>query len=125
MEHREETTTLISGEKVSGTNVYNTAGDSLGEVHDVMIDKMSGRVAYAVMSFGGFLGMGQKYHPLPWSSLTYDADRGGYVVNLSREQLEGAPVFAEDDQPRWNREYEQGIHDYYGVAPYWGGALPR
>src|SRR4051794_36640331 len=76
MEHREETTTLISAEKVSGTDVYNTAGDSLGEVHDVMIDKVSGRVTYAVMSFGGFLGIGQKYHPLPWSSLVYDTDKG-------------------------------------------------
>ncbi|MGF6233871.1 hypothetical protein QFZ27_007826 [Inquilinus ginsengisoli] len=125
MEHREETTTLISGDKVSGTDVYNTAGDSLGEVHDVMIDKASGRVTYAVMSFGGFLGIGQKYHPLPWSSLTYDTDQAGYVVNLSREQLEGAPVFADDSEPQWTREYEQGIHDHYGVKPYWDGMPPR
>lgn len=125
MEHREETTTLISSEKVAGTDVYNTAGESLGEVHDVMIDKLSGRVAYAVMAFGGLLGMGVKYHPLPWSSLTYDTDKGGYVVNLSREQLEGAPVFAEDAEPQWDREYEKRIHDYYGIVPYWGGDAPR
>ena len=120
MEHREETTTLISADKVSGTNVYNTAGDSLGEVHDVMIDKASGHITYAVMSFGGFLGIGQKYHPLPWSALTYDSEHGGYVVDLSREQLEGAPVFAEDAQPKWTREYEQEIHKHYLVAPYRG-----
>ncbi|MDR6290781.1 MULTISPECIES: PRC-barrel domain-containing protein [Inquilinus] len=125
MEHREETTTLISAEKVSGTDVYNTAGDSLGEVHDVMIDKVSGRVTYAVMSFGGFLGIGQKYHPLPWSSLVYDTDKGGYVVSLSSEQLEGAPVFSDDVEPQWTREYEQDIHDHYGVRPYWDGLPPR
>ncbi|HMG50616.1 MAG TPA: PRC-barrel domain-containing protein [Inquilinus sp.] len=125
MEHREETTTLISAEKVSGTDVYNTAGDSLGEVHDVMIDKVSGRVTYAVMSFGGFLGIGQKYHPLPWSSLVYDTDKAGYVVSLSSEQLEGAPVFSDDVEPQWTREYEQDIHDHYGVRPYWDGLPPR
>ena len=90
-----------------------------------MLDKMSGRVAYAVMSFGGFLGIGEKYHPLPWSTLNYDTSQGGYVVNVSREQLEGAPVYADDEQPRWNREYEQDIHDYYGISPYWTGPLPR
>jgi len=125
MEHREETTALISGDKVAGTEVYNTAGDHLGEIHDVMLDKRSGHVAYAVMSFGGFLGIGEKYHPLPWSTLDYDTSQGGYVVNLSREQLEGAPVYADDTPPRWNREYEQDIHDYYGISPYWTGPLPR
>jgi hypothetical protein len=125
MEHQEETTTLISGGKVSGTNVYNSAGESLGDIHDVMIDKVSGRVAYAVMSFGGFLGIGESYHPLPWSALTYDTNKGGYVVNLSREQLEGAPTYSSDSEPNWDRRYEQGIHDYYGIDPYWGGILPR
>ncbi|MDR6289247.1 hypothetical protein E9232_001762 [Inquilinus ginsengisoli] len=123
MDHQDETVTLISSEKVAGTNVYNAAGESLGEVDDVMIDKESGRVAYAVMAFGGFLGIGEKYHPLPWSSLTYDTDRGGYVVNVSREQLEGAPAFADNAEPQWNREYEQRIHDHYGVTPYWGGGV--
>jgi hypothetical protein len=85
MEHREETTTLISGDKVAGTVVYNAIGERLCEIHDVMLDKQSGRVAYAVMSFGGFLCIGEKYHPLPWSALTYDTDQGGYVVNVSRE----------------------------------------
>ena len=79
-----ETTSLISAGKVQGTNVYNTQGDSLGEVYDVMIDKMSGKVAYAVMSFGGFLGMGNRYHPLPWSTLKYDTRQGGYVVGLTK-----------------------------------------
>ena len=111
---------LISGDKVDGTAVYNAAGERLGDVHDVMIDKVSGRVAYAIMSFGGFLGIGEKYHPLPWNALKYDVELGGYVVNLTREQLEGGPVYDDTDEPRWgDRDYERGVHDYYGLPPYW------
>ncbi len=121
MEHRDETVSLISAEKVIGTNVYNTAGDSLGNINDVMIDKKSGRIAYAVMSFGGFLGMGERYHPLPWPTLKYDTRQGGYVVGLTKEQLEQAPTYAADETPAWgDRAYEQRIHDYYRAQPYWG-----
>jgi hypothetical protein len=121
MEHMDETTALISAGKVTGTNVYNTRGDELGEVHDVMIDKTSGKIAYAVMSFGGFLGMGEQYHPLPWGTLKYDTRQGGYVVGLTKEQLERAPAFSGSDQPAWgDRNYEKSIHDYYKAAPYWG-----
>ena len=95
MENTDETVSLISASKVQGTNVYNTDGDSLGEVYDVMIDKRSGKVAYAIMSFGGFLGVGEDYHPLPWNTLKYDTRQGGYVVGLTRQQLEGAPTYAE------------------------------
>jgi len=120
MEHQNETTNLISSEKVSGTDVYNTAGDSLGEIHDVMIDKQSGKIAYAVMSFGGFLGIGERYHPLPWVTLKYDTRQGGYVVGMTKEQLEGAPTFGSNETPAWgNREYEEKIHGYYKTQPYW------
>jgi sporulation protein YlmC with PRC-barrel domain len=95
MENRDETVSLISAGKVQGTNVYNTDGDTLGEVYDVMIDKVSGKVAYAIMSFGGFLGVGERYHPLPWNNLKYDTRQGGYVVGLTRQQLEGAPTLPE------------------------------
>jgi sporulation protein YlmC with PRC-barrel domain len=122
MEHRDETSSLISAEKVIGTNVYNTAGDSLGDINDVMIDKKSGRIAYAVMSFGGFLGIGERYHPLPWSTLKYDPRQGGYVVGLTKEQLEQGPTYAANENPAWgDRAYEQRIHDYYRTQPYWGG----
>ena len=97
MENTDETVSLISASKVQGTNVYNTDGDSLGEVYDVMIDKRSGKVAYAIMSFGGFLGVGEDYHPLPWNTLKYDTRQGGYVVGLTRQQLEGAPTYANRD----------------------------
>lgn len=111
--------TLIGADKVSGTAVYNAAGDDLGSIHDVIIDKHSGQVAYAVMSFGGFLGIGEKYHPLPWSVLNYDLDKGGYVVHLTREQLEGAPQFGPEEPPHWDdRDYEKRVYDYYGAGPY-------
>jgi PRC-barrel domain len=120
MEQQDETASLISAGKVQGTNVYNTQGDNLGEVYDVMIDKRSGKIAYAVMSFGGILGMGSNYHPLPWNTLKYDTRQGGYVVGLTKEQLEGAPTIRRDEKPAWgDRSYEQSIHDYYKAAPYW------
>ncbi|MFZ0853042.1 MAG: PRC-barrel domain-containing protein [Hyphomicrobiaceae bacterium] len=120
MENTDETVSLISASKVQGTNVYNTDGDSLGEVYDVMIDKRSGKVAYAIMSFGGFLGVGEDYHPLPWNTLKYDTRQGGYVVGLTRQQLEGAPTYARTETPAWgDRAYEKRIHDYYGARPYW------
>ena len=120
MENTDETLSLISASKVQGTNVYNTDGDSLGEVYDVMIDKRSGKVAYAIMSFGGFLGVGEDYHPLPWNTLKYDTRQGGYVVGLTRQQLEGAPTYARTETPAWgDRAYEKSIHDYYGELPYW------
>src|SRR5919205_2546753 len=87
----DETDRLISADKVEGTAVYNRMGERLGTVYTVMIDKYSGQVAYAVMSFGGFLGIGERYHPLPWRALTYDTRLGGYVVDITRGQLEGAP----------------------------------
>ena len=113
----DETGRLISAEKVIGTSVYNRGGDSLGTIHGLMIDKIAGRVAYAVMSFGGFLSIGERYHPLPWGTLTYDTSRGGYVVDLNKDQLEGAPSYGRDDDV-WSRPgYGQAVHDYYGI-PY-------
>ncbi|OYX13329.1 MAG: photosystem reaction center subunit H [Rhizobiales bacterium 32-66-8] len=117
---QDETSSLIAGDKVSGTSVYNTAGEHLGSIHDVMLDKRSGKVAYAVMSFGGFLGIGEKYHPLPWSTLNYQTNQSGYVVNMSRDQLEAAPMYGETDSPAWDRDYETRVHDYYKAPYYWG-----
>ena len=116
----DETATVISASKVTGTPVFDTDGTPLGEVHDVMLDKRSGKVAYAVMSFGGFLGIGQRYHPLPWATLKYDTRQGGYVVGLTQDQLRDAPTFGIDETPAWgDRAYEAGIHDYYKTSPYW------
>ncbi|MDD7972792.1 PRC-barrel domain-containing protein [Roseinatronobacter alkalisoli] len=75
----------------------------------------SGRVSYAVMSFGGFLGIGERYHPLPWDTLDYDTALGGYVVNIPREQLEGGPSFARDEDPWVDPEYDRRVHGHYGL----------
>ena len=121
METLDESANVISASKVTGTNVYNTAGESLGEINDVMIDKRSGKIANAIMSFGGFLGIGEQYHPLPWATLKYDTRQGGYVVGITAHQLKGAPTYGFKDTPAWgDRAYETRIHDYYKTAPYWG-----
>ena len=107
---------MIAASKVNGTTVYNTAGEKLGSVYDVMIDKRSGNAEYAIMSFGGFLGIGDSYHPLPWKALTYDESQGGYVVNLDRSRLEGAPTYTSSDTATWDDPaYGRRINDYYGV----------
>ena len=111
---------LIAADKVAGTSVYNNAGEKLGDVEDVMIDKRSGRIAYAVLSFGGFLGLGDKHYPVPWSTMTYDPGLGGYRVNLDRKMLEGAPAYSGDEQIRWEDEaWARRVHDYYKADPYW------
>jgi PRC-barrel domain len=112
----DETTTLISSDKVEGTPVYNRNGEKLGTIHSLMIDKLSGEVAYAVMSFGGFLGIGDSYHPLPWDVLGYDVGLSGYVVDLDRSMLEGAPTYNTSEMPNWgDRRWSQRVDEYYGV----------
>ena len=109
-----ETGDLIASDKVEGTAVYDRNGTKLGSVYNFMVEKRSGQVAYAVLSFGGFLGMGSSYHPLPWNQLTYEPAQGGYVVDLTKEQLEGAPTYSASEAPRWNDPtYSRGIDDYY------------
>lgn len=111
---------IIAADQVVGTEVYNSAGEHLGEIHDIILDKESGHVVYAVMSFGGFLSIGEKYHPLPWSVLKYDTERGGYVVPLTRDRLENAPMYDRAGEPDWSdRTYGKRIYDYYGTSPYW------
>jgi hypothetical protein len=116
----DETQSLIASDKVEGTAVYNRAGEKLGSIHTLMIDKISGKVAYAVLSFGGFLGIGDRYHPLPWRVLTYDTGMGGYTVDLDRSVLEGAPTYASSETPDWgDRSWGEQLHRYYGARPYW------
>jgi sporulation protein YlmC with PRC-barrel domain len=107
---------VISSDKVEGTTVYNTAGEKLGSVDDLMIDKVSGQIRYAVLEFGGFLGMGTDRYPLPWNMLKYDTAREGYVVPLDKTQLEQAPRYAETETPEYNDEYGKRVYDYYGVS---------
>ena len=106
---------LISADRVEGTAVFNTQGEKLGHVEDVMLHKVSGKVAYAVVSCGGFLGMGEKYLPMPWSLLTYDTDKNGYVVDLDKSKLENAPHYAFEDVPAYTDAYGRQVHSHYGV----------
>jgi hypothetical protein len=106
---------LIAASQVNGTNVYNRAGEKLGSVYDVMIDKQNGQVEYGIMSFGGFLGIGDSYHPLPWKALNYDPREGGYVVDIDRRKLEGAPSYTANDTTVWDDPaYGRRVNDYYG-----------
>ena len=117
----DETGGLIAASKVNGTSVYNARGDSLGSIYEVMLDKRSGEVAYAVMSFGGFLGIGEEYTPLPWDALTYDTDQGGYVVDIDKDTLQGGPRYRDSDYERWeDPEYTRGIDEYY--EPYFNAS---
>jgi len=111
---RDEVGDLISSDKVKGTAVYDSAGEKIGSIHDVMISKASGQVAYAVMSFGGFLGIGEKYHPLPWDSLDYDTSIGGYSVGMAGEGFREAPSYSTDEMAgdNWSEETD----DYYDSA---------
>ena len=95
----DETRRLIASSKVEGTPVYNRAGEPLGSIHTVMVDKVSGQVAYAVLAFGGFLGLGETYHPLPWNALTYATELKGYVIDLDPRALQGAPTEGPGEAP--------------------------
>ena len=110
--------TLIGSDKVEGTAVYRSNGEKVGQIERVMIDKLSGKVAYAVMSFGGFMGIGEDYYPLPWSLLTYNPKLEGYEVNVGEKQLKGAPKYSTHETWDWKGR-GQAIDDYYKVRPNW------
>jgi hypothetical protein len=114
-----ETANLIGSDKVEGTAVYGTDRNNIGSIERVMIDKLSGKVAYAVMSFGGFMGMGEDYYPVPWSTLKYDTNLGGYRTNLTETQLKGAPKYSKSTDWNWNRDNDRRVYDYYRAQPYW------
>jgi sporulation protein YlmC with PRC-barrel domain len=106
---------VISSERVEGTAVYNASGDKLGTIDELMIDKISGQVCYAVMEFGGFLGIGTDRYPIPWSMLKYDTAQDGYVVPLDKTQIEGAPRYANDRVPEYDDTYKGTVDKYYGL----------
>lgn len=116
---------LILASKVNATPVFNTDGNRVGHIEDVAIGKSDGKVAYAILSFGGFLGIGEKFHPLPWSMLTYDTNENGYVIPLNKEALQAAPAYSKDeladigDSDAKYRERIYGYYGAYGATPYW------
>jgi len=113
-------TSAIRAKKVIGTAVKDASGKSIGKVEDIVLDKLSNNIMYAVVGFGGVLGMGEKYHPLPWSTLDYDPEAGGYVVNLTKEQLQGAPSYSMEELVADDgTKFREGVYDYYGATRYW------
>ena len=108
---------LISSEDVNGTTVYGSDGKKIGAIDHLMIDKMSGRVAYAVISFGGFLGLGHSHYPIPWAAFNYDTQLGGFRTNVTEQQLQDAPEFSDDS---WgDRAWEVRTHRHYAAPHYW------
>ncbi len=112
---------LIESDRVEGTSVYGPNGDHIGSIKRLMIEKISGKVTYAVMSFGGFLGIGEDEHTIPWNKLEYDTGLGGYRTDITEEQLRGAPTFYRESDYRWSdRDRERELHDYWRTPYYWG-----
>ncbi len=113
-------TDAIPASRVIGTSVYNTSGQSIGTIEDVMLDKTSNGIMFAVIGFGGFLGIGEKYHAIPWSLLDYEKGRGGYVVPFTKEQLEAAPSHSIDElSGNDGQNARDSAFEYYKVEPYW------
>lgn len=116
---------VMDAATLQGDNVVNANGDSLGKIEAIMLDVTSGRIAYAVLSFGGVFGIGTKLFAIPWSALTLDAAAKRFVLNAGKEQLENAPGF---DKDHWPSMADQGwaaaVHTYYHVKPYWDDQSP-
>jgi hypothetical protein len=113
------TGSLIAAEQVKGTVVYNKDGIKLGTVAATMIDKASGRAIYAVMSFGGILGIGERHYPLPWASLKYDTEKSGYVVDVDAAKLANAPTYETGSDFEWTPDYGRKVDDYYAAPSFW------
>ena len=111
---------IMDADSLIGDNVVNASGEDLGEIKAIMLDVESGRVAYAVLSFGGFLGMGNKLFALPWSALTLDADEKRFILDVPKDRLENAPGFDPDHWPSMaDTSWARQLHEYYDVRPYW------
>ena len=110
---------LIAADKVKDATVFNRKGEKLGTIDDILIDRTTGRAIYAVLSFGGFLGMNEKHHPMPWATLAYDTKMGGYVVDLDKKILEAAPNCDSDGNFEWTAEYGRKVDKYYSAPGYW------
>lgn len=111
-----ETSTLIASDMVEGTAVYNKHGENIGKVLNFMVNKRSGQVEYAVMSFGGFLGMGEDHYPLPWKKLDYVLARHGYVIDITKEKLDKAPKHGRGNSPTYDATYGMMLNSYYGMV---------
>jgi uncharacterized protein YrrD len=119
-------TSAIRAKKVIGTNVKDTSGNKIGQIEDVILDKQSNSIMFAVVGFGGFLGMAEKYHPIPWSALDYQEGENAYVVSYTKEQLKSAPAGSIDELTRGDgADLRAKTYDYYHVPRYWEGNAMR
>lgn len=116
---RDESSRLISSAKVDGTPVYATDGERIGHIDHLMIGKYDGKVAFSVMSFGGFLGLGHDHYPVPWARLDYNPKLQGYEVNITDAELKAAPHFDPGKEYSWDTLQGQKIYGHYGVPTYW------
>lgn len=110
---------LMGADTLIGNDVYNLKDEDLGDIKEIMLDMRTGRVGYAVLSFGGFLGMGEKLFAVPWSALTLDTQNKRFTLNVEKDRLESAPGFDKDSWPNMaDPSWAKSIHDYYGTKPY-------
>ena len=112
-----DTPSLIASDKVDGTAVYGSDDGRIGSIKRIILEKRGGRVAYAVLSFGGFLGVGDDHYPLPWSALTYDTNLGGYVTNVDRARLDDAPRYTADEDAFWTDPRQSSGIDRHWISP--------
>jgi hypothetical protein len=119
-------TDIVAANKtVIGCGVVNTQNENLGKIEDLVFDTVSGRIAYAVLSFGGFLGMGDKYFAIPWRAFHFDLAKKHAVLNLDKKRLENAPGFDKDNWPNLaDQQWGATIYKHYGYTPYWDELLP-
>jgi sporulation protein YlmC with PRC-barrel domain len=111
---------VMAASDFEGEEVVNHNGETLGEIEEIMLDVRSGRIAYAVLAAGGFLGIGEKYFAIPWRALTLDTDRKCFILNVEKQRLENAPGFDRDHWPSMADErWANDVHTYYGTSPYW------
>jgi sporulation protein YlmC with PRC-barrel domain len=111
---------VVSAGSVTGDSVRNLKGDDLGNIQEIMLDVNDGSIAYAVLSFGGFLGMGDKLFAVPWKAMTLVQDQEHFLLDVDKNVLENAPGFDKDNWPDFSDPtWGQGIHDHYSTTPYW------
>ena len=109
---------LMGADTLVGNDVYNQKGEKLGDIKEIMLDMRSGQVAYAVLSLGGFLGIGEKLFAVPWSALTLDTENKRFVLSVDKDRLEKAPGFDRNKWPNMaDPSWEQGIQSFYGTKP--------
>jgi sporulation protein YlmC with PRC-barrel domain len=115
---------LMGADTLMGNDVYNRQDEDLGDIKEIMLDVPAGRISYAVLSYGGLLGMGEKLFAVPWEALTLDTDNKRFTLDVSKDRLESAPGFDKDNWPNMSdQEWAKGIHSYYGTTPREGMTL--